>query len=72
MVPWGKITTVRTDLANRPTEPMLVPSIAQYTKLLGNCATLWSGLGQTTPVHVGITCGSRKSVIRVGDIERPR
>ena len=57
---------VRTDLANRPTEPMLVSFRARYTKLWGNCGFLQSGSGQTTPVRVGVTCGSGISVVRVG------
>jgi len=56
---------VRTDLANRPTEPMLVSFRAQYTKLWGNRGFLQSGLRQTTPVRVGVTCGSGISVVRV-------
>jgi len=57
---------VRTDLANRPTEPMLVSLRARYTKLLVNCGFLRSGSRQTTPVCVGVTCGSGISVVRVG------
>jgi len=56
---------VRTDLANRPTEPMLVSLRARYTKLLGNRGFLQSGSRQTTPVRVGVTCGSGISVVRV-------
>jgi len=58
--------SVRTDLANRPTEPMLVSFRARYTKLWGNCGFLQSGSRQTTPVCVGVTCGSGISVVRVG------
>jgi len=57
---------VRTDLANRPTEPMLVSLRARYTKLWGNRGFLQSGSRQTTPVRVGVTCGSGISVVRVG------
>jgi len=57
---------VRTDLANRPTEPMLVSLRARYTKLWGNRGILRSGSRQTTPVRVGVTCGSGISVVRVG------
>jgi len=57
---------VRTDLANRPTEPMLVPFRTRYTKLWGNRGFLQSGSRQTTPVRVGVTCGSGISVVRVG------
>ena len=57
---------VRTDLANRPTEPMLVSYGTRYTKLWGNCGFLQSGSRQTTPVHVGVTCGSGISVVQVG------
>jgi len=57
---------VRTDLANRPTEPMLVSLRARYTKLLVNRGFLRSGSRQTTPVCVGVTCGSGISVVRVG------
>ena len=57
---------VRTDLANRPTEPMLVSFRARYTKLWGNRGFLQSGSRQTTPVRVGVTCGSGISVVRVG------
>ena len=45
---------------------MLVSYDAWYTKLSGNCGTHWSGSGQTTPVYVGVTCGSGRSVVRVG------
>jgi len=69
---WALGTSVRTNLANRPTEPMLVPCIAQYTKLSGNCGTRQSGSGQTTPVYVGVTCGSRRSIVWVENIERLR
>jgi len=65
------MVNVRTDLANRPTELMLVSYIAQYTKLSGNCRTRQSGSGQTTPVYVGVTYSSRRSVVRVG-IKRGR
>ena len=58
--------TVRTDLANRPTEPMLVSFRARYTKLWGNRGFLQSGSRQTTPVCVGVTCGSGISVVQVG------
>ena len=58
--------TVRTDLANRPTELMLVSYDTWYTKLLGNCGSLWSGSGQTTPIYVSVICGSGRSVIQVG------
>jgi len=58
--------TVRTDLANRPTEPMLVSFRAWYTKLWGNRRFLQSGSRQTTPVRVGVTCGSGISVVQVG------
>jgi len=58
--------SVRTDLANRPTEPMLVSFRARYMKLWGNCGFLQSGSRQTTPVRVGVTCGSGISVVRVG------
>jgi len=57
---------VRTDLANRPTEPMLVSFRARYTKLSGNRGFLQSGSRQTTPVRVGVTCSSGISVVRVG------
>ena len=57
--------TVRTDLANRPTEPMLVSFRARYTKLRGNRGFLQSGSRQTTPVRVGVTCGSGISAVRV-------
>jgi len=57
---------VRTDLANRPTEPMLVSLRARYTKLWGNRGFLQSGSRQTTPVRVGVTCGSGISAVRVG------
>ena len=57
---------VRTNLANRPTEPMLVSFSAQYTKLWGNRGFLQSGSRQTTPVRVGVTCGSGISVVQVG------
>ena len=57
---------VRTDLANRPTEPMLVSFRARYTRLWGNRGFLQSGSRQTTPVCVGVTCGSGISVVRVG------
>ena len=63
---------VRTDLTNRPTELMLVSCDARYTKLWDNCGTLWSELRQTTPVCVGITCSSRRSVVWVDDSERLR
>ena len=56
---------VRTDLANRPTEPMLVSFETRYTKLWGNRRFLQSGSRQTTPVCVGVTCGSGISVVRV-------
>ena len=61
-----KEALVRTDLANRPTEPMLVSLRARYTKLSVNCGFLQSGSRQTTPVRVGVTCGSGISVVRVG------
>ena len=64
--------SVRTDLANRPTEPMLVFYVSQCTKLSCNNGLLQSGLGQATPVCVGVTCGSGRSVIWVGELERPR
>jgi len=64
----GFFDGVRTDLANRPTEPMLVSLRARYTKLWGNRGFLQSGLRQTTPVCVGVTCGSGISVVRVGRI----
>ena len=57
---------VRTDLANRPTEPMLVSFRARYTKFWGNRGFLQSGSRQTTPVRVGVTCGSGISVVQVG------
>jgi len=60
------VDLVRTDLANRPTEPMLVSFRAWYTKLWGNRGFLRSGSRQTTPVRVGVTCGSGISVVRVG------
>ena len=60
-----KRVTVRTDLANRPTEPMLVSLRARYTKLRGNRGFLQSGSRQTTPVRVGVTCGSGISAVRV-------
>jgi len=63
---------VRTDLTNRPTEPMLVSFETRYTKLWGNCGFLQSGSRQTTPVCVGVTCGSGISVVRVGREKRPR
>ena len=66
------VAIVRTDLANRPTEPMLVSLRARYTKLWGNRRFLQSGSRQTTPVRVGVTCGSGISVVRVGRIKRPR
>jgi len=56
---------VRTGLANKPTEPMLVSLRARYTKLCGNRGFLRSGSRQTTPVRVGVTCGSGISAIRV-------
>ena len=59
------LTTVRTDLANRHTEPMLVSFRARYMKLCGNRGFLQSGSRQTTPVRVGVTCGSGISVVRV-------
>jgi len=46
---------------------MLVSYDARYTKLSGNCGTLRSGSGQTTPVYAGVTCGSRRSTIQVGN-----
>jgi len=59
-IPYVKtnVNVVRTDLANRPTEPMLVSFEARYTKLWGNRGFLQSGSRQTTPVCVGVTCGS--------------
>ena len=65
-------TRVRTDLANRPTEPMLVSIETRYMKLWGNHGFLQSGSRQTTPVRVGVTCGSGISVVRVDRIKRPR
>jgi len=62
----GDAVIVRTDLANRPTEPMLVSLRARYTKLWGNRGFLRSGSRQTTPVRVGVTCGSGISAVRVG------
>ena len=62
----GTSSAVRTNLANRPTEPMLVSLRARYTKLWGNRGFLQSGSRQTTPVRVGVTCGSGISVVRVG------
>ena len=59
------LAIVRTDLANRPTEPMLVSLKARYTKLWGNRGFLQSGSRQTTPVCVGVTCGSGISAVRV-------
>ena len=59
---------VRTNLANRPTEPMLVSFETRYTKLRGNRGCLRSGSRQTTPVCVGVTCGFGMSVVRVGRI----
>jgi len=56
---------VRTDLTNRPTEPMLVSYDTRYMKLWGNRGSLQSGSRQTTPVCVGVTCGSGISVVRV-------
>jgi len=69
---WIQRDSVRTNLTNRPTKSMLVCYIAQYTKLSGNCGSLRSGLGQTTPVYVGITYGSGRSIIWVGYNERLR
>jgi len=66
------IVSVRTDLANRPTEPMLVSFDAWYTKLWGNCGFLQSGSRQTTPVRVGVTCGSGISIVWVDRIKRLR
>jgi len=37
------MVSVRTDLANRPTELMLVSYDTWYTKLWGNCGSLQSG-----------------------------
>ena len=62
-----QVVSVRTDLTNRPTEPMLVSYDARYTKLSGNCGTLRSGSGQTTPGRVGVTCGSGRSIVWVDD-----
>ena len=62
--------SVRTDLANRPTEPMLVFDL-RYMWVLGNVGTLWSGLGQTTLVCDSVTCSSGRTGIRIGDIEGP-
>ena len=62
----SSMASVRTDLANRPTEPMLVSLRARYTKLWGNHGFLQSGSRQTTPVRVGVTCGSGISAVRVG------
>ena len=62
---WERVT-VRTDLANRSTGPMLVSFRARYTKLWGNRGFLQSGSRQTTPVLVGVTCGSGISVVQVG------
>jgi len=59
-------TCVRTNLANRPTEPMLVSFRTRYTKLWGNHGFLQSGSRQTTPIRVGVTCGSGISVVWVG------
>ena len=70
--PMVRRSTVRTDLANRPTEPMLVSFETRYTKLWGNRGFLQSGSRQTTPVRVGVTCGSGISVVRVDRIKRPR
>jgi len=64
--------SVRTDLANRPTELMLVSFETQYTKLWGNRGFLRSRSRQTTPVCVGVTCGSGISVVRVDREKRPR
>jgi len=61
-----KVPAVRTDLTNRPTEPMLVSYGTWYTKLWGNRGFLQSGSRQTTPVRVGVTCGSGISVVWVG------
>jgi len=64
--------SVRTDLANRPTELMLVSFETWYTKLWGNRGFLQSGSRQTTPVRVGVTCGSGISVVRVVRKKGPR
>jgi len=61
-----ELQSVRTDLANRPTEPMLVSFETRYTKLWGNRGFLQSGSRQTTPVCVSVTCGSGISVVWVG------
>jgi len=66
------VDSVRTDLANRPTEPMLVSFETRYTKLWGNRGFLQSGLRQTTPVCVDVTCGSGISVVQVDRKKRPR
>jgi len=63
---WHHLLGVRTGLANRPTEPMLVSLRTRYTKVYGNRGFLQSGSRQTTPVRVGVTCGSGISVVRVG------
>jgi len=62
------LVDVRTNLTNRPTEPMLVSFETRYTKLWGNRGFLQSGSRQTTPVRVGVTCGSGISVVQVGRI----
>jgi len=64
----SSIATVRTDLANRPTELMLVSYDSRYTKLWGNRGFLQSGSRQTTPVCVGVTCSSGISVVWVDRI----
>ena len=55
-----------TNLANRPTEPMLVNDL-RYTWVSGNVGTLQSGSEQTTPVYDSVTCGSRRTGIWVGE-----
>src|SRR5882762_159015 len=62
--------SVRTDLANRPTEPMLVFDL-RYTWVSGNVGTLQSGSRQTTPVCDSVTCGSGRTGVQVGEIEGP-
>jgi len=66
---FSKFEVVRTDLANRPTEPMLVFYVSRCTKLSCNNGFLQSGPGQATPVRVGVTCGSGISVVQVGGIK---
>jgi len=68
----SNLLSVRTNLANRPTEPMLVFYVSWCTKLSCNNGSLQSGPGQATPIDVGITCGSGRSVCLGRRVKRPR